>query len=204
MVCGSRGCTATVAIDQAISRFGSFHGLYHVAGGSGRKWGDGPLHEVTDDAWEQTIRQNLTSLFFSNRAALQAFLGLKQGGSILNVSSVLAFSPSPRFFETHAYATAKAAIIGLTRAAAARYAREDIRINALAPGLIDTPMSQRACREERILELVKRRQALGGGRVGLPSDLDGAVVFLMSDQSRFVTGQVLAIDGGWSVTDGYD
>src|SRR5438045_7151702 len=98
--------TALKAIEACVNTFGGFDGLYHVAGGSGRKFGDGPLHEISDDGWQQTIQQNLTSVFLSNRAAVRQFIAQKTGGSIVNVSSVLAWSPSPRFFATHAYAAA--------------------------------------------------------------------------------------------------
>jgi NAD(P)-dependent dehydrogenase (short-subunit alcohol dehydrogenase family) len=118
------------------------------------------------------------------------------------MSSVLGFSPSPRHFATHAYAAAKAAVIGLTRAAAARYARNDIRINAVAPALVETPMSRRAAGDEDVLRFIETKQPLDGGRIGVPEDLDGAVVYFLSDASRWVTGQVLAVDGGWCVTEG--
>src|SRR5690606_35622714 len=123
------------------------------------------------------------------------------GGSIVVVSSVLATSPSQEHFSTHAYAAAKAGLEGLVRASAAKYARDDIRINALAPGLVDTPMSGRAAGDPHIMSLVRRRQALGGGRIGQPGDLDAAVVFLLSAGASFVTGQVIVVDGGWSVRD---
>ena len=118
------------------------------------------------------------------------------------MGSVLGFSPSPKFFATHAYATAKAAIIGLTTAAAAHYARQNIRFNVLAPALVATPMSQRAQDDEAIMQFIRAKQPLDGGRIGQPEDLDSAAVFFMSDESKFATGQVLAIDGGWSVSEG--
>jgi NAD(P)-dependent dehydrogenase (short-subunit alcohol dehydrogenase family) len=192
---------APLAIEKALDLFGRFDGLYHVAGGSGRHAGDGPLHELTDQGWDYTLNQNLTSVFLSNRAATQQFLKQQSGGTILNMSSVLGFSPSPKFFSTHAYATAKAAIVGLTTSAAAHYASQNIRFNALAPGLIATPMSQRAQGDEAILNFIKSKQPLDGGRIGQPNDLDSAAVFFMSDESKFVTGQVLAVDGGWSVSE---
>jgi hypothetical protein len=98
--------TAPRAIELAIQSFGGFHGLYHVAGGSGRRKGDGPLHEISDEGWAYTINLNLTSIFYSNRAAARQFLQQGAGGSILNMGSVLGFSPSPRYFTTHAYAAA--------------------------------------------------------------------------------------------------
>lgn len=191
--------TAELAIDRAIRDFGDFHGLYHVAGGSGRSMGDGPLHELTNAGWTFTQCLNLETVFFSNRAAVQALLRLGHGGSILNVGSVLATSPAAEHFATHAYAAAKSALIGLVRSSAAYYAPKGIRFNVLAPGLIDTQMSQRAIRDPRIREYAIARQPLDGGRIGVPTDLDDAVVYFLSDDSRFVTGQVLAVDGGWSV-----
>ena len=194
--------TAEKAIALAVTEFGGFHGLYHVAGGSGRRRGDGPLHGITDEGWDFTLQLNLTSLFNSNRAALRQFLKQDTGGSIVNCGSVLGFSPSPKFFSTHAYAAAKAAIIGLTKSAAAYYAPQNIRLNVLAPALVATPMSQRAQGDEAILNFIKTKQPLDGGRIGQPEDLDAAVVWLLSDESRFVTGQVIAVDGGWSVSEG--
>ena len=193
---------ALAAIQIALGNFGGFNGLYHVAGSSGRRQGDGPLHELTDEGWEFTLNENLTSLFYSNRAATQQFLKQKSGGSVLNMSSVLGFSPSPRFFPTHAYAAAKAAVIGFTKSVAACYAPAGIRFNVLAPALVATPMSQRAQGDEEILSFVATKQPLDGGRIGQPSDLDAAAVYFMSDGSKFVTGQVLAVDGGWSVSEG--
>src|SRR5439155_10295498 len=144
----------------------------------------------------------LTSLFYSNRAAARQLLRQKSGGSNLNMSSVLGFSPSARYFATHAYAAAKAAIVGLTRSAAACYAGRNIRFNALAPALVATPMSRRAQRDKAIVNFIKTKQPLEGGRLGQPGDLDAAAVYFMSDDSRFVTGQVLAVDGGWCVSEG--
>jgi NAD(P)-dependent dehydrogenase (short-subunit alcohol dehydrogenase family) len=193
--------TAVRAIRHALEKFGGFHGLYHVAGGSGRKMGDGPLHELTDRGWESTLQLNLTSLVYSNRAAVQQFLAQGSGGSILNISSVLGFSPSRKFFATHAYAAAKSAVLGFTKSIAAFYAPQNIKCNVLAPALVDTPMAQRAAKDRAIQKFIKSKQPLDGGRIGKPSDLDAAAVYLMSDASKFVTGQVLAVDGGWSISD---
>ena len=118
------------------------------------------------------------------------------------MSSVLADSPAPKHFATHAYAAAKAGIIGLTKSAAAHYAKQNIRVNAIAPALVATPMSDRAQANDQIMSFIKNKQPLDGGRIGVPEDLDGAAVFLMSDAANFITGQVLAVDGGWSVSEG--
>lgn len=194
--------TAERAVKEAVSTFGDLHGMYHVAGGSGRSRGDGPLHEITDEGWRYTLNLNLDSLMYSNRAATNQLIELGHGGSILNMTSVLGYSPSPSYFATHAYAATKAAAIGLTKASAAYYASQNIRFNAVAPALVDTPLAARAMNDDKIMNYIATKQPLDGGRVGVPQDLDDAVVFMLSQESRFVTGQVLAIDGGWSITDG--
>jgi NAD(P)-dependent dehydrogenase (short-subunit alcohol dehydrogenase family) len=194
--------TAIRAIDICISSFGSFDGLYHVAGGSGRKMGDGPLHELTLEGWNKTMELNLTSLMLSNQSAIIQFLKQGTGGTILNMSSVLGYSPSPQYFPTHAYAAAKSAILGFTKSIAAYYSKNNIRINVMAPALVETPMAQRAAEDETILSFIKTKQPLDGGRIGHPSDLDGLAVYFMSDLSRFTTGQVVAVDGGWTVSEG--
>jgi NAD(P)-dependent dehydrogenase (short-subunit alcohol dehydrogenase family) len=190
------------AVALAVKRFGQLDGLYHVAGGSGRRWGDGPLHALPDEACHLTIELNLYSLIWSNRAAIRQFLAQKSGGTILNLSSVLGYSPSPQFFATHAYAAAKSAVLGFTQSIAAYYAPENIRCNVLAPGLIETPMAERATKNPELMRFIKTKQPLDKGRIGRPSDLDAAAVYFMSDASRFATGQVMAVDGGWSVSEG--
>jgi NAD(P)-dependent dehydrogenase (short-subunit alcohol dehydrogenase family) len=190
------------AVELAVREFGRLDALYHVAGGSGRSQGDGPLHEITDDGWQFTLDLNLTSLFNSNRAAVRQFLKQGGGGAILNMGSVLGWSPSPRHFASHAYAATKSAIIGFTKATASYYAEDNIRINVIAPALVETPMSQRAVGNDEVMRFIASKQPLDGGRVGVPEDLDGAALFLLSRQSHFITGQVLAVDGGWTVTEG--
>jgi NAD(P)-dependent dehydrogenase (short-subunit alcohol dehydrogenase family) len=162
--------------------------------------GDGPLHELTLDGWNKTLELNLTSLMLSNQAAVKKFLELKKGGTILNMGSVLGYSPSPQYFSTHAYAAAKSAIIGFTKSIAAYYAQNNIRANVIAPALVETPMAQRAANDEAILAFIKKKQLLDGGRIGQPEDLDGLAVYFMSDQSKFTTGQVVAVDGGWNIS----
>jgi NAD(P)-dependent dehydrogenase (short-subunit alcohol dehydrogenase family) len=194
--------TAPQAIALAMERFGQFDALYHVAGGSGRKFGDGPLDAITDEGWQRTLDLNLSSLFYSNRAAVRQFLAQGTGGSVLNMGSVLDHSPSPRHFATHTYATTKAATVGLTHAAAAYYAAKNIRFNVLAPALVATPLAGRAMNDPAIMQYIATKQPLDGGRIGTPEDLDAAVVFFLSDQSKFVTGQVLYVDGGWTLSEG--
>lgn len=194
--------TAPQAIALCTNTWGSFDGLYHVAGGSGRKMGDGPLHEITLDGWNKTLELNLSSVMLSNRAAVRAFREAGRGGTILNMGSVLGYAPAPGYFATHAYAAAKAAIIGFSRSIAAFYAPDNIRVNVVAPALVETPMAQRAATNPVIVEYIRTKQPLDAGRIGRPDDLDQAACYFMSDHSGFTTGQVLAVDGGWSVSEG--
>jgi NAD(P)-dependent dehydrogenase (short-subunit alcohol dehydrogenase family) len=193
---------AIKAVRICVEAFGGFHGLYHVAGGSGRRLGDGPLHDMTDDGLRATLALNLESVILSNRAAVRQFLAQGSGGAILNMGSVLGRSPSPHFFATHAYAAAKAGIVGFTQSIAAYYAPRNIRANVLAPALVETPMAARAAGDRQILQFIATKQPLDGGRIGAPGDCDGAAVFLLSHAAGFITGQVLAVDGGWSVSEG--
>jgi NAD(P)-dependent dehydrogenase (short-subunit alcohol dehydrogenase family) len=174
--------------------------LYHVAGGSGRRAGDGPLHECTDEGWQATLDANLKTTFLTNRRAIQQFLSQGQGGVILNMASVLALSPAPRFFDACAYTAAKGGVIALSRLAAARYASDRIRVNVLSPGLIDTPASARAVQDPVIMQFLQSKQPLAGGP-GRPQDCSDAAVFLCSDEARLITGAVLPVDAGWQVCD---
>jgi NAD(P)-dependent dehydrogenase (short-subunit alcohol dehydrogenase family) len=194
--------SAERAVALAVEAFGRLDALYHVAGGSGRSKGDGPLHELTDAGLDHTLDLNLKSLIRSNRAAVRQFLRQGDGGCILNMGSVLGWSPSPGHFASHAYAAAKAGILGFSRSIASYYAPHDIRVNVIAPALVETPMSQRALTDPVILDFVARKQPLDGGRAGRPNDVEGAALFLLSRAARYVTGQVLAIDGGWTVSEG--
>jgi NAD(P)-dependent dehydrogenase (short-subunit alcohol dehydrogenase family) len=185
---------------RTVGLLGGLDVLYHVAGISGRGHGDGPLHECTEEGWQHTLDANLKSVFLTNRAALRHFLSQKHG-VILNMASVLGFAPAPHFFDTCAYTASKGGIIALSRLAAASYAPDRIRVNVLAPGLIDTPMAQRATQDQAILNYLRTKQPLGGGP-GRPEECSDAAVFLCSDEARFITGAVLPVDGGWCVSEG--
>jgi NAD(P)-dependent dehydrogenase (short-subunit alcohol dehydrogenase family) len=200
-------CDASVSdkvsnlFNEVRARLGGLDVLYHVAGISGRRHGDGPLHECTVEGWQSTLDANLKSTFLTNRAAVRHFLEKSQPGVILNMASVLAFSPSPRHFDTIAYTATKGAIIAMSRLAAARYAPNGIRVNVIAPGLIDTPMAARAAGDTQIVNYLSTKQPLAHGP-GRPEDCSDAAVFLCSDESAFITGAVLPVDGGWSVSEG--
>jgi NAD(P)-dependent dehydrogenase (short-subunit alcohol dehydrogenase family) len=181
--------------------------LFHTAGISGRKYGDGPLHECTDDGWDRVLEANATSVFRTNRAAVQIMLGQppREGsglrGTVLNLGSVLSHAPAPAHFGTTAYAASKGALRALTLAAAARYAAEGIRFNLIEPGLIDTPMAVRALGDPAILSYLATRQPLAGGP-GRADDVAEAALYLCEPASRFVTGVILNVDGGWCVSEG--
>ena len=187
--------------EEALGQLGGLDVLYHVAGRSGRRFGDGPLHECTDAGWQATLDANLKSTFLTNRAAVHHFLGEQQPGVILNMASVLALAPSPHFFDTCAYAAAKGGIISMSRLAAAAYAADGIRVNVLAPGLTDTPMSARALQDEQIRAFLRSKQPLAAGPAGA-GDCAEAAVFLCGDEARLLTGVVLPVDGGWCVSEG--
>jgi NAD(P)-dependent dehydrogenase (short-subunit alcohol dehydrogenase family) len=120
-------------------------------------------------------------------------------GAILNMASVLAESPEPVHFATHAYAASKGAILAMTKAMAAYYAPHKIRVNAIAPGLVRTPMSRRAQEDAEILAYIGRKQPLAEDLIPA-EDIARASVFLMSDEARMITGETLTVDAGWSVT----
>jgi NAD(P)-dependent dehydrogenase (short-subunit alcohol dehydrogenase family) len=184
-------------VEAAHERFGRLDVLVNIAGISGRRFGDGPVHEATDAAWDVVMNTNARTTFSMCREALVPML-VQRSGVIVNTASVLAYAPNPDFFATHAYAASNGARIALTKAMAAYYARHGIRVNAVAPGLIATPMSQRAQSDPQILAYLKTRQPLTG-TLGEPDDVAQAILYLSSDAAKFVTGVVLEIAGGWGV-----
>lgn len=188
----------TRSLEEAA--FDAVHGLFAVAGGSGRRFGDGPLHELTSEAWQATTDLNDLPAVNAARAVLRTMLDTATRGSIVITSSVLAISPSPQLFGTHAYAASKGGMIALVRAAAAYYAPNGIRFNAIAPGLVNTPMSKRVSDDATTRSYIAAKQPLMGDLLD-PQDVAAVASFLLSDDSRMVTGQVLAVDGGWSVTE---
>ena len=121
-------------------------------------------------------------------------------GSILLMSTQLARHPAPGHFATHAYAASKGAIEALVRAAAASYAVEGIRVNAIAPSLVATPMSGRAQSDEAIGRYLAQKQPLARGPIDA-EDVTRVALHLLSPDARMVTGQVIAVDGGWSVSE---
>jgi NAD(P)-dependent dehydrogenase (short-subunit alcohol dehydrogenase family) len=190
---------ARSAVESCVAQFGRIEGVFNVAGISGRRFGDGPLHECSAEGWDTLINVNLRSLFLVSREVVRYMLAAGHGGSIVNMGSVIALSPEPRHFATHAYATSKGAIHAFTTATAAYYAEFGIRINAVAPGLVETPMSLRAQHSPEIRTYMQTKQPLVKGLIGA-DDVAAAVVFLLSDAARCITGEIIAIDGGWRIS----
>jgi NAD(P)-dependent dehydrogenase (short-subunit alcohol dehydrogenase family) len=194
---------AASILSQCLARYGRVDALFNVAGLSGKRFGDGPVHECSDEGWELTLAYNLRVTVAMCRAAVGRMLQQVPGeggarGAILNVGSVLAGSPEPRHFAMHAYAAAKGAVESMTRSMAAWCAPHGIRVNAIAPGLVRTPASERASNPE-LAEFLRRKQPLAGGMLDA-GDVARAALFLLSGESSAITGQVLTVDGGWSVT----
>jgi NAD(P)-dependent dehydrogenase (short-subunit alcohol dehydrogenase family) len=190
---------AAEAFAECSSRFGALHGLFAVAGGSGRRFGDGPIDQMSLEAWRETNTMNGDPVFLAVREATRA-MSSGDGGSIVVVSSVLATDPSPGLFATHGYAASKGAALALVRSTAAYYASANIRVNGLTPGLTETPMSVRAATDADTMGYVTRKQPLARGMLPA-SAVAEAGLFLLSTEARYITGQVMAVDGGWSVTE---
>jgi NAD(P)-dependent dehydrogenase (short-subunit alcohol dehydrogenase family) len=195
---------AVAAVRAAAERFGRIDALFAVAGGSGRRFGDGPAHELTAEGWERTFELNLRPVFLVTGEVLRVMLAQApteagSRGALLLMSSVLAFHPVPELFATHAYAAAKGAVASYGVATAAYYAPHGIRVNVIAPALVTTPMSARAGEDPATVAFAARKQPLARGFMPA-EDIAAAAAWLLSDEGRYVTGQVVTIDAGWSVT----
>jgi NAD(P)-dependent dehydrogenase (short-subunit alcohol dehydrogenase family) len=186
------------AFSACIDRFGRVDGLFAVVGASGRSRGDGPIDEIPLDGWRHTIEVNTLPPFLAIREAVRSMKD-SGGGSIVLIGSVLATHPSP-LFVTHAYAAAKGALVSLTRSLASHYATDAIRVNLVAPGLVDTPMSARAASDPASMAYAAAKQPLAEGLLRA-ADVAAAAAFFLSDDAAMITGQVLEVDGGWGVTE---
>ncbi|MCG3210722.1 MAG: Dihydroanticapsin 7-dehydrogenase [Anaerolineae bacterium] len=181
-------------VARAVAHFGRLDVLVSNAGIGGRSLGDGPLHQCTIDGWDAIMAVNLRGAFLACKFAIPELL--KTGGNIVTMASVLGLVGSQGLYDTHAYMTSKAGVIGLTRTIAAYYAKDGLRANCLAPGLIDTRMAARTKADAALLAQIGFWQPLGP--IGQVRDVADAAIFLASDEAKFITGIVLPIDGGWS------
>ncbi len=166
--------------------FGGLDILVNNAGIGGRT----AVDDLSDEDWDRVLDTNLRSVFRLSRAALAVIAA--PGGCIVNIASVFGLVGFPG---SAAYGVAKAGVAQLTRQMAADYAPRGIRVNAVAPGVIDTPMTAKNIREDAWYQRAMIETTPLG--IGQPDDIAGAVAFLCSDDARFIAGEVLTVDGGW-------
>ena len=173
----------------AVTEFGRLDGAVNNAGGVSAA---GPVHTVGGAAWHAELEQNLTSVFYCLKFQIPAMIASAEGGSIINNASIGGARGIPGLA---AYAAAKHGVVGLTRSAALECAGRGVRVNALVTGNVDTPLY-------RDLLGAAREGELAGpapnptGRVAAPGEIAAFAAFLLSDESAFITGAALAIDGG--------
>jgi len=187
-------------VAECLDRFGQIDALMNVAGVSARSMGDGPLHECTSEAWEAVMDLNAKGTFLMCREVLGLWTKNRQAGVILNTGSVLARHPQREHFATVGYAASKGAIEAMSVAAAAYYAPEGIRINVIAPGLAHTPMTARAQGNADINKYMVQKQPLRKGMLSA-EDVAKAACFLLRRDSSPITGQILNVDAGWTVSE---
>ena len=182
------------AVTRTVNHYGKLDVLVSNAGVGGRKFGDGPIHECTVEGWDAIMAINLRGMFLACKYSIPELLQTK--GNIVTISSVLGLVGTQGLYDTHAYMTSKAGIIGLTRTIATYYAKQGLRANCLAPGLVDTQMANRTKADPQLLAQIDFWQPLGP--IGEVRDVAEAAVFLASDEAKFITGIALPVDGGWS------
>lgn len=188
------GQSSVKLVDAVLARFGRIDILVNNAGAT---WG-APAEDYPPAAWDKVMTLNIDSLFRLSQDVGKRALIPQGGGKIINIASIagLGGNPPPLGMFTIAYNTSKGAVVNFTRALAAEWGRYNINVNAICPGFFPSKMSQGLL--DRFSQHVVEATPLG--RLGGEEDMKGAVVFLASEASRHVTGQLLAIDGGVSAT----
>jgi NAD(P)-dependent dehydrogenase (short-subunit alcohol dehydrogenase family) len=154
----------------------------------------GPMMNLDWGAWDKTFEVNVKGYFSATRAVVRHLLDRGAPGSIVNVASVVGLMGSPL---QGIYGMTKAAVISMTRTLAMELGSAGIRVNAIAPGLVDTKFAAALTTNDEVRKQVMERTALR--RIGAPEDISGAALYLASDASSFMTGHVLTIDAGWTV-----
>ena len=149
-----------------------------------------PALQITESDWRDVMNTNLDGAWRVAQGSAKAMVAAGKGGSIINIASVLGLRVASNLL---AYAAAKAALIQVTEALALEWARYGIRVNAIAPGYIETEINRGFFRTEAGQAMVKR---VPQRRIGTPSDLDGALLLLASDASGYMTGSTVVVDGG--------
>ena len=187
-VSSNAGTQAMVA--ETVERFGRLDCAFNNAGISGGR--DRNLTaDYTQDDWDRVIGVNLTGVWLSMKAEIPQMLA-QGGGAIVNTASIMGLIATPG---SVAYMAAKHGVVGLTKAAALEYAKDNLRVNAVCPGYIDTPLLQPLFANEDRKEQVVSRHPVG--RLGQPEEIAEAVIWLSSDAASFVTGHSMAVDGGY-------
>jgi NAD(P)-dependent dehydrogenase (short-subunit alcohol dehydrogenase family) len=177
-------------VDAALTQFGRIDILINNAGTS---WG-APVEQMTLEQWNKVIDTNLTGIFLCCQAVGKIMIAQKRG-KIINIASTAGLRGSSPDFQAIGYSASKGGVIAFTRDLARKWAMHNVHVNAIAPGWFPTHMS------EVLIERNKQNilRGIPLGRVGSDHDLKGAAVFLASDASDFITGDVLVVDGGQSV-----
>jgi NAD(P)-dependent dehydrogenase (short-subunit alcohol dehydrogenase family) len=193
VVKGDIGAVATSEklVKTAYENFGSLDAVVNNAGIHLFKY----LADVTEEDWDNQLSTNLRGPFFLIQRVVSEWRRRKTPGTIVNITSCGSVSPFPA---SAAYNSSKSGLLGLTRQLALELAPEGIRINAVAPGVVHTTMNDALLRQPPFREAWQN--AIPVRRIATPADLVGTVVFLCSDASEYVTGQQLAVDGGWGMT----
>ena len=182
------------AFDRIKRDAGGVDVLICSAGMSKAKW----IEEMSPDIWRMVLEVNLTGTFLCCKEAAKSMIE-RRWGRIINVASIAAtHAPRPeRFNGGYNYSASKAGVIGMTKRLAVELAPYHITVNCLSPGIMETPLTEKALTEAHTLSQVL--DSVPMRRVGKPEDLDGIIVFLASESSRFLTGQNIIVDGGYSV-----
>ncbi len=177
------------AVRATVDAFGRLDILINNAGIS---WGES-VETMPVEKWRQVFETNATGCFLMSQAAGNEMLRLGNGGSIVNIASVAGLTGlETNVLDAVGYSASKGAIVTLTRDLAVKWAKRGIRVNAIAPGFFDTRMSHALLEKTR--EAVEQGTPMG--RIGKPGELGGVAVFLASAASSYITGQVIAVDGG--------
>lgn len=178
-------------VDRTVERFGRLDAAFNNAGIEGEA---ASTDECGHDNWDRVIATNLTGVWLSMRCEIRQMLKQQSGGVIVNCASVAGLTGIAGL---PAYVAAKHGVVGLTRTAALEYATRKIRVNAVCPGAIVTPMLERFMgSSEEARRTVVANEPIG--RLGAPEEIASAVLWLCSDGASFTTGQALAVDGGWT------
>ncbi|MBK8170159.1 MAG: glucose 1-dehydrogenase [Sandaracinaceae bacterium] len=155
----------------------------------------GPMMNLEWAAWDKTFDVNVKGYFAATRAVAKHLMERKAHGSIVNMASVVGFMGSPL---QGIYAMTKAAIVSMTKTMAMELGSAGIRVNCIAPGVIDTRFASALTTNEEIMATVKARNAFS--RIGSPEEVAGAALYLASDAASYTTGHTLVVDGGWTVS----